>query len=186
MKRVAVLILVVLLLTGCVRNADEIDCAMLFREKLQQSQGCSFNAIITADYRDAIHTFTMHCQTDTSGSMAFNVSDPETIRGISGKVMEGGGAIIFDQQILAFDLLADGQITPVSAPWLVIQALRGGYLRSCCFEDDMLRISVDDSYQANALQVDVWIGPNDTLQHGEILWNGRRIVSFDVRDFVFV
>jgi len=87
---------------------------------------------------------------------------------------------------VAFDLLADGQLSPVSAPWIFMKALHSGYLTSCGKEGDLLRLAVDDSYADDALHLDIWLGSDDLPIRAEILWQGRRLLSMDVTNFTFV
>ena len=103
---------------------------MDFRAKLL-AQAVSFDAEITADYGDKTYTFAMHCESDTKGDMTFTVTAPESIAGISGTISASGGKLTFSDTALAFDLMADDQLSPVSAPWILMKTLRSGYLTSC-------------------------------------------------------
>ena len=130
---------------------------MKFRETLLAAQSCSFDAEITADYGDSLNQFRMGCQADSSGTIAFEVLAPETITGIKGNLSYSGGELTFDDTALYFDLLTDDQLTPVSAPWIFLKALRSGYITSVCREECGLRVTVDDSYESDALTLDVWL-----------------------------
>ncbi len=186
MKRVLAMLLVVFLFTGCGSGGSGMQRAMSLRERLLKSNGCAFDAVITADYGEKIYTFSMHCRTDSNGELTFTVTDPQTINGITGTIGQEGGNLTFDNQVLAFEMLADGQITPVSAPWLLIHTLRGGYLASCGEDSEGLRIRIDDSYAEDALHLDIWLSSDDLPIRGEILWQGRRVVSVEVRNFSYV
>ena len=128
----------------------------------------------------------MECRSDVQGNLQFTVTEPETIAGISGTVAKGSGKLSFDDQVLAFDILADGLISPVSGPWVMVETLRGGYLTSCSQEGELLRVAIDDSYAENALHLDVWIDGSDIPQRCEIYWQGRRLLSMDVKNFTFL
>ncbi len=184
MKRLLCLILVVILLSGC-GSSSELDRALALREKLLKCSTCTFDAIITADYSDKLYTFGMSCRMDQSGDMAFEVTAPQSIAGITGSVSNKGGTLTFDGQVLAFELLADGQVTPVSAPWLLLRTLRGGYLSACAPTENGLRISVDDSYEEDALQLEIWLNEGDLPTQAEILWQGKRIVTLCVENFLY-
>ena len=186
MKRGLTLLLLVLILAGCGRNDECMSRGMALREKLLQSAGYSFDAEITADYGNKVYEFAMQCTVDQNGNLTFQVSEPEYIRGISGIISGMGGQLTFDDALLAFDLLADGEVSPVSAPWLLIKTLRGGYLSSSSMEDGCLRLTIDDSYEEDALQLDIWLDSQDLPDHAEILWQGRRVLSLDVGKFTFV
>lgn len=182
MKRFIGIVLVMALLTGCSGKNEELERAMELRAKLIAGN-VSFDAQITADYGDVSYTFGMRCQVDTTGNLTFSVTEPETIAGITGTVTGTGGKLTFDSVALAFDLMTDKQITPVSAPWVLLKALRSGYLSACCIEDDGLRISVDDSYEEDALHLEVWLDAGDLPRIAEIYWQGRRLLTVTVSNF---
>lgn len=175
-----------MLLTGCAGGNGELDRALAFRDKLLNSSGCSFDAVITADYGDKVYTFSLNCKTDASGDLSFSVTDPESIADITGIVNGEEGKLTFDDKALAFEVLADGYITPVSAPWHLIHTLQSGYISSCGKDGDYLRLAVDDSYEEDALHMDIWLDEDDMPIRGEILWQGKRVLSLDVRNFAFV
>lgn len=186
MRRWLALFILLIFLPGCTDSDTELSQALDLRSRLTQKNGCLFDVVITADYGDTVYTFSMECEAEKSGDLKFTVTDPKTISGICGSVSGDGGKLVFDDTALAFDVLADGQITPVSAPWHMINALRGGYISSCGKDGEYLRISVDDSYREEALHMDIWLDKSDFPLRGEILWQGRRILSMDVRNFRFV
>ncbi len=186
MKRVFAVICVMLLLTGCKGTNHELSRAVALRQRLLGSNGCTFDAVITADYGDKVYTFTMACQADSQGDLTFTVKDPQTISGITGTVTQQGGQLTFDGKVLAFEMLADGQITPVTAPWILIRTLRSGYLSAAGVDGDNLRMAIDDSYEDNALHLDIWTNSQDVPIRGDILWQGQRVVSLEVRNFSYV
>lgn len=183
MKRIIAVICLLVILAGCAGSGGEMDRAMALRAKLLAGQGVSFDATITADYGDKFYTFSMNCETDTQGNLKFTVLEPSSIAGITGTVAQGSGKLTFADQALAFDIMADGQVSPVSGPWVLMKTLRSGYLTSCAVEGDMLRLAVDDSYANDALHLDIWLDPQDAPVRGEIYWQGRRILSLEVKNF---
>ena len=186
MKRIlSLLCLLALLFTGCAGTDSGMDRAMALRSKLL-AQAVELDAVVTADYGDKTCTFTMACSIDKQGKLTFSVQEPESISGITGTVSSEGGKLTFDDQALAFPLLAEGQITPVSAPWVLFRSLRTGYLTSCGIEGGKVRLAIDDSYADDALHLDVWLSEDDLPAHGEIIYKGRRIVSVLVSNFRFV
>lgn len=185
MKRILALFLVVLFCSGCAGQGGELERAMELRSKLL-ARPVSFQANITADYGDVLHTFSLSCQTDTKGNVTFIVTEPESIRDIEGTISAGAGKLTFEDKVIAFDLLADGQLSPVSAPWVFMKALRSGYLTSCGKEGEYLRLAVDDSYADDALHLDIWLGEGDLPVRAEILWQGSRVLSMEVGNFTFL
>lgn len=185
MKRFLALVLILFVFTGCSNNT-EMDRALSLRNRMLNSNGCMFDAIISADYGLEIHTFTIRCHADSFGKITFEVLDPESISGISGEFSAEGGKLSFDDTAIAFKPLTDDQLSPVSAPWILIHTLRSGYLTSAGQDGDQTRISIDDSYEENALHLDVWINEDGVPIYGDILWKGRRILSLDIRNFCFM
>lgn len=185
MKRVVPVFVLLLLLTGCLGKNQELEKGMELRAKLLSSS-CSFDATITADYGDDIYIFSMDCQADSQGNLTFTVAEPETISGISGSLSVTGGNLTFDEAVLAFPMLADGQLTPVSAPWILVKTLQGGYLRSAGMDGDLIRLSIDDSYEADALQLDIWLDSASFPVKADIMYAGRRILSVKVSNFQFM
>ena len=181
MKILAV-VLAVLLLTGCEGREAELEQAMNLRAKLLASS-VSFDAEITADYGDEVHTFSVYCEGDTRGNLGFRLTAPETITDITGRIEAGEGKLTFRDTILAFPLLAEGQLSPVSAPWIFYTTLRSGYLTAAGMEDDLLRLTIDDSYEEDALTVDIWLDKQDQPIRAEILYDGRRILTLNIQNF---
>ena len=183
MKRIFCLLLIIILLSGCSGEKEELNRAMELRADWLVKQ-ISFDAQITTDYGQVKYTFAVKCQADTAGNMTFTVKEPQTIAGITGSIGANGGKLTFDQTALAFDLMADGLLTPVSAPWVLVKTLRSGYLSSCSMEGEDLRLAIDDSYEEDALHLEIWIGSDNAPKSAEIYWQGRRLLTMTVSNFV--
>ena len=182
MKKVLPLLLIVVLFTGCSKTPKEMERALTLRTKLLQASSCTFDAEITADYAEILHVFRMNCSADAQGEVSFRVSAPESIAGITGTLSGKGGALKFDETALYFNFLADGQLSPISAPWVLISALRGGYLTSAGMENGLLRVSVNDSYEEDALNLDVWLDSSDMPKRADICYAGKRILSLELEN----
>ena len=156
------------------------------RNKMASSNGCSFLAEITADYGDHVQSFMMSCEADSRGNITFSVVSPETIFGVSGTIDETGGKLNFDEAMLGFPLLADGQLSPVSAPWVLVRALRSGYIGASGNDGALTRTTIHDSYAEDALQLEVWFDQNLVPVQGEIIYKGRRILTVTVSNFIFL
>lgn len=183
MKKTAALLITLILLAGCSDTRDRIDRAMALRSKLLAADGCSFLAEVTADYGDELYSFTLECTGDSLGNVHFTVAEPESIAGITGEISQDGGKLTFEDTALEFPLLADDQVTPVSAPWLVLKTLRAGYLTSAGDEDGLLRVTINDSYEEDALRLDIWLDPENIPVRADIFYDGRRILSVEIGDF---
>ena len=183
MRRVAALVLLVLLLCGCGSENDGLDCAMVLRQKLLSAENCSFLATITADYGDSIYTFGMQCQMNSSGDITFQVTEPETISEITGMISEFGGGLTFDDHLLGFEPMADGTATPVIAPWLMLRSLRGGYIKSCIETEQGYTLILDDTYQSVNLRTEVHLNQQSHPVFAELYYDEKRILTISVSNF---
>ncbi len=185
MKKPGVFFLaLVLFLNGCSGKKDEIERGMELRAQLLRAKSCAFDATVTADYGTAVYEFEMACETDERGDFLFAVTAPETISGITGKITREGGKLTFTDTALQFDLMAEDQVTPVAAPWILLNTLRSGYLTAAGMEGELLRLTIDDSYEEDALELDIWLDGENIPIRGEILYDGRRIVTIALTNFV--
>lgn len=183
MKKCAVFLLLFLFLSGCTEPPDEMETGLELRSRLLQASQCTFTAEITADYGDKVHIFSMDCRTDPKGTVTFTVTKPDTISGISGSISETGGVLAFDDKALHFGLLTEKQLSPISAPWIVMKTLRSGCMVSAGTENDTVRLSIDDTYEKDPLRLDIWLNARNDPEHADILYDGRRILSVAVENF---
>ena len=172
-------------LSGCSGENRELQAALEFRENLLKAQQCSFSVEITADYGDSLTEFSMECEGNSSGDLAFAVVKPEEISGIQGSVSASAGVIRFEEDAVYFPLMTDDLLTPASAPWIFLKTLRSGCITAACREDELLHLTLDDSFEEDALTVDIWFR-EDVPIHAEILHKGRRILSLNVGNFAFL
>ena len=156
---------------------------MSFRQKLLSANQCRFDCVVTADFGEQLYSFLLNCSFDQNGTMTFSVQEPEYIRGITGTIEAAGGKLTFDNRALAFSLIADGYISPVSAPWVFMKALRSGYIHSCGSDGDGYRISIDDSYEEHPLQLQIRTDGEYTPTGAEFLWKGKKVLSLTVSNY---
>ena len=177
--------LAVLLMTGCRGDHPELERAMDLRAELLVSS-VSFDAKITADYGDEMQTFAVYCEGDSEGNLGFRVTAPASISDITGRISSGEGKLTFRDTALAFPLLAEDQLSPVSAPWVFHNTLRSGYLTAAGMEGETLRLTIDDSFEEDALTLDIWLDEKNTPVRAEILFDGRRILTLEIENFTIV
>lgn len=175
----------VLLLCGCSAGEQAQAEAMELRSRALAAKSVTFEAEITADYIEHVEEFTLECAFDADGVLSFTVAEPQEIAGITGRVSGTEGALTFEDRILAFPLMADERLSPVSAPWIVMKALRSGCVIACVREGELLHMTVDDSYADDALTVDLW-SDGDAIVAAEISWRGRRAVAMEIENCIFM
>jgi hypothetical protein len=160
-----------------------MDAGLKFRSDLLNASGCMMDATVTADYGNKTYTFAMGCEFDAHGNLSFTVRSPQTISGIAGTVGPEGGALRFDDTALFFPLLADEQISPVSAPWVFMKTLRSGYITSAGEDNGMVRLIIDETYEDETVTLHVWLNEASIPVLGELYWCGRRILTIEVTNF---
>lgn len=183
MRKIVPLVLLGLLLSGC--GSDKgMEQALELRSRINSS-GCSFRCEITADYIDHYEEFELDCRTEPDGSVAFVVAEPESIAGIRGSVSGTDGTLEFEDLVLAVPLMADERISPVAAPWLLVNTLRSGCITASVREGERLHLTIDDSYGEDPLTLEIWVEEGE-IEACEIAWRGRRLLTMELEDFVFL
>lgn len=185
MKRFILLSMLLCVLCGCKAENTQLNQAMEIRSALLSAKECHFTAEITADYGTELHQFMVDCQGNSQGNLQFTVTQPETIADISGTVSDSGGSLKFDDTILYFPLMAEKQLNPVSAPWIFLKTLRSGYITSACREGTLLHLTINDSYEEDALRVDIWIEEDRPVQ-ADVLFDGKRILSLKIAEYTLL
>ena len=179
------MILLLGLLTGCKGEENWLEGAIAFRTKLISEGGCSFRAQITADYGKESQSFTLDCQGYSEGSLQFTVLEPETIADITGEILPEGGRVTYDGLQLAFPLLASGQISPVSAPGYVLTCWLKEFILSAGMSDGIYRVSYEKKINEKVLLIDTYF-EKDIPIFAELCYNGFRILSIKITEFVFL
>ena len=181
MKRILLSFICIIFLFGCGQTDAAMNQALSLRDKLLH-ETVSLEARITADYGDVVYTFLLSCVSQPNGEMTFTVLAPESIKDIAGKIDEEG-ILTFDQVALGLPLLSDGQLSPVSAPWVVLRALRGGYIRSAGKEDGQILVDLQDSYGEDAVTVQLRLEEGLIPKQADLFWQERRILTVEVENF---
>ena len=65
---------------------------------------------------------------------------------------------------------------------MLVKALREGCILAVGQEEELLHLTIDDSYADNALTLDIWL-EDGQVEEAEIAWEGRRCVTMTVEDF---
>lgn len=183
MKRLVWMVVLVGLLWGCSGGEGNMEVAMELRSRVQNAQRCSFDVEILADYGDMSYEFALSCVADGQGNVAFTVTQPESISGITGTLSKEGGKLTFDDVALSFPMLAEGLVTPVSGPWVFYTALRGGNMKNAGRDGVYTRLTVSDSYADDALTLDIWLDGEQIPVQADVIWENRRILTMQVRNF---
>lgn len=186
MKKCFPFFLAALFLFGCSNESNLMNRVVGFRSKLLSSTVCEFTASVTLDYGDTAYTYCADCSLDADNNMRLTVLKPSSIAGIKAQISGESGKLTFDDQILAFETTANGLIAPICAPWLITDALRGGYISTCGSENDGMFVCIDDLYKETPIEAQIWFDDALCPVRAEIIWEGKRIVSMEISEFVIL
>ena len=184
MRRILSLCLLIVLLTGCGGEDSLLAQGIAFRSELISRGGCSFHAQITVDYGQEIQCFAVECESDGDGEVTFCVKEPDTIEGITGKMDGQEGTVTYDGLQLAFPLLANDRISPVSAPALMVECWLREYILSAGETEGICRVSYEKKINEKDLLIDTYF-ENHIPISAELCYNGYRIVNIKITDFTF-
>ena len=183
MKRLLAVWMVLCFFSGCAANKAGADPSLTLRNELQKGSECSFRCTVTADYGDSITAFTMDCVSSGNGDMTITLVEPETICGIQGIISQESGALTFEDKVLLVQLLADGQITPICSPWLMVRTLLGGIVRATECSANGSQVIYDDVFSSEPFQMYAQLNGDHIPVICEFVWQGRRIITVQVDNF---
>ena len=180
MKKLLLPLILVLFFTGC--GQGNTPRGMSLRQRMNDSNGCSFTAEVRAYIGKEEYVFSMDCECGNSDTVTFTVTAPESLSGITGDLSSGSGSLTFDGQALAFPMLAQGTMSPISSVWVLLHALRGGYLT----DEGKEGLTIDETYQGVPLRLSVTLDNEDMPTFTEIFQDGERILSLALTNFRFL
>lgn len=183
-KKGLIYLFLLILLSGCAKAEKPTQKALDFRTELMRSEGCSFVADITADYGDKIYEFSVQVQYDMEKTK-LTVLSPEEISGIAATVSENGSKLSFDGTELDFGKLANGYVSPISAPWLLGQCWTAEYISGAGADGQYERITYLKGYNDRELTVNTWLNAEGIPIRAEVLHEGQRCLNIEIRDFQF-
>lgn len=185
LKKLWILCCLVLCLTACGgEKSQPTQKALDFRTGLMEAGGCSFTAVVTADYGEKVYSFTLDCSYN-GDKTRLRVLEPESIAGIAATVSGNGAVLEFDGVELEFGKLANGFPSPVAAPWLLGQCWTGEYIAWAGPDGDLERITYLRGYDDEELTVDTWLDANRVPVYAEVAQDGVRCLTVEIKDFRF-
>ena len=157
---------------------------LTFRTALLQSGGCSFTAAITADYGESAASFTLDCVFSPEAGASVTVTEPESIAGIQAQVKDTAASVSYDGMQLGLGSLANGNLAPLAAPYVLGQCWAGEYIDATGTEDGLLRTTYRMGYEEKELVVDTWFSQEPlTPVRAEISFEGRMVLRADISAF---
>jgi hypothetical protein len=181
-KRLALLLMIpLLLLPGCGEREETMqDSFDAFREAVTLAQHISTQAALTADYGDTVQSYTLAVDYDGQETV-MEVIEPALLAGVKARAQWGQSSIEYDNVLLAAGELDEEGLTPVSAVPAMLQAMASGYVELLWWEEPYIAVRL---YVGEASACTLWLEPETlTPVHGEIVADGRRVLSCEFTDW---
>ena len=181
-RLLSLLLLIVFTMTGCAGHTPKTgQQALDFRTALMEQGGCSFTAQITADYGSRVYSFTVDCVNEKDRTQ-IQVLEPESIADIRATVSADGTKLAFDGAELDFGKLANGHVSPITAPWLIHHCWIGEYIAWSGNDGDLERVTYLSGYDEEELTVDTWFSDGIPIR-SEVVYDGVRCLVLELSDF---
>lgn len=183
---VPILLVLVLLLTGCGGKTDGMmQSALDFRSDLMKQEHCSFTLDITADFGEKVYSFAGQCQYDMEQGGAIALTAPENLAGISASVSLDGAKVEFEDVQLELGQMAEGHVSPMQLPLILGQCWTQEYISSAAKADDgRIQVAYTKGYGDDQLLVYTWL-EEQTLKpvYCEVFYNDERVLRADISEF---
>ena len=90
----------------------------------------------------------------------------------------------FDGMALDFGTMADGTVSPVSAPIRLCQCWAQEYISAAGMEEENLRVTYEQGYDSETLTADTWFSPENGVPiFAQICYNDQIILKMTLTDF---
>ena len=158
--------------------------AMELRTRLLE-RGCRFTAGIEAHLDDGTAEFTLNCACDPEGSVTIEVTQPETVAGITATVEPGAREARFEDVALDFGLLSEGQLAPMAIPQLLYGAWTGEYIREAGADGDRLTAVYLSGWGDRELVIEQWMTGDGVPTYADLWCGNQNAASVKLSDFSF-
>ena len=160
--------------------------AVTFRTELLAAGGCSFSAALTVDYDESVSKFCLDCTHTCADGVLMCLTQPQTLQGITARMDESGGSVIFDDTQIALADLADGNLAPMAVPYLLTKCWSESYISLSGSDDAYIRVTYLDGYDEKQLSIDTWFDETTgSPVYAEVSCDGKVLVRTEIMNFSF-
>lgn len=172
------------MLCGCKAEDDAMQRALDVRAALLQAGGCRFTGNVRVSYDESVFDFTMDCTYQTDGASQMEITAPQSLKGIRASLGKDDAQLRFEDTVVSFDGLAEGNFAPMAFPLLLGQCLCEDYISAAGRDNGALRVTYLHDYDEKELRVEVWFA-EDALQpqYAEVYHKGKLLLSAQLSDF---
>jgi outer membrane lipoprotein-sorting protein len=179
-----------LLLTGCAGRQGSDKGAQQLRSHYQDMPAIQAQAEVSADYGDRAYQYTVTVQgSEEEGSLT--VTAPESIAGTGTAWKDGQTVLDYDGISLETGQLSPDGLSPADAMPVILAACRSGAVAESGWTDwgegerCLYLLTQNPKSPEKDSTVALWVDPDTgRLLYAEILWQGKRVISFTFTDFV--
>lgn len=179
----AVLTIILLLaLGGCSRQNENEKTALSLRTAMTEASGCKMVLNVNADCGGRLYTFGLSYEDDGS-EKTIEVLSPDTIAGVRAKVRDNL-QLEFEDVVLDFGMPEGALTTPLLAPYLLGQCMKGSYIAYTSDSEQGAAVRYYHGYEEDRLEVQVIIDRASlTPLSCEIFQDGQVLLSATVTEF---
>jgi len=188
-----VLMMTVLLLTGCSKGIDEAEQAALdIRAAYLSMAGCTATVEVTADYGERVFECVLALDHTAGGDTLLTVAEPELLRGVTARLRDGESLLEFDGIRLETGALSDTGLSPIDCVPVLLKAIQEGFISAWSMESlgerECVRFTTSnpDDQPGEGQEIHLWFDKeNFALVRGEISVNGVMSLRCEVNDFTW-
>lgn len=177
------LMMTLLPLSGCFGGGEgqkALDAALTIRGEYLTMTDFSTQVQLRADYGQRIYDYTLDVSA-TAEETVLTVTAPELIAGVTARLNAEKSFLEYDDVCIETGTLNEGGLTPLSAVPAILEAVRGAYITSCCFDDaGQLLVCYGNSEVplGTGTEYTLWFqSETGDLIRGEISVDGRRCIQ---------
>ena len=178
-------LMISLLLSGCGESGRGLQRRVEEqRERFASAEEITFTADIRADLGKEVFDCTLLC-TAGPDAASVEVMAPESVAGIRAQTGTDGLTLEYDGVSLAIGAIGTEGLSPLSAPPLLVSALRTGVPEHCWTERDGDRALIAaETYVTDAAALTVWYDAEElTPVHCEFSRDGTVVLDCGIREF---
>lgn len=186
MRRVVipVLMMIGLLFCGCGEGEKLEKGLEQARVNWAEAESVTITADVTAELTESSFSCNLLCTRSGEETMV-EVLSPENIAGIKARLSEDAAEIEYDGLILAVGDAGKGEISPLRALPMLLDALLTGHVRSIWAEtEETGQLAAAEIFISETEYARIWFDrENFAPLHAELVSDGRAVVKCEIKSF---
>lgn len=188
-----VLMMTILLLSGCGSGIDEAEQAALdIRARYLAMTGCTATLDITADHGERIFECVLALEHTAGEETVLTVLEPELLNGVTARLKDGESMLRSDGVWLETGELSSTGLSPIDCVPYLLEEIGGGFISTWGIETlgerECVRFTTSnpDSGVGIGQETSLWFDRESfALVYGEISVDGTMVLSCQVTNFMW-